>query len=191
MVRTKHTSRFLALLLILSLLLTAGAAAADDGEENTRPDFSSFTDGLPIDSLQELLRSIDLEPIREKLASLGSAEFFEELKELLADTKELTDEELGEKIAAAAEAHDVTLNETQVSQLVRLCRHYESLSELELKEKFNEAVSGLDELEEFRETAGEWKEKASEAAERAEPVFRFLKNSLQKLGGFLTDLFEK
>ena len=197
MIRTKHTSRFLVLLLILALLLSVGASAA--GEENeATPDDPAVTDGLSIEALQELIRSVDLAPIREKLASLSPAELFEELKELLAETKELTDEELAEKIGSLAEEYDVTLNETQVSQLVRLCRHYESLSELELKEKFEETFRTLEIPEELREKADKWKEKASEAAEKAseaaekaEPVFRFFKDGLHKLGDFFMGLFDK
>ena len=78
-------------------------------------------------SSQELTVTASLS---DSIGSLGSVEIINELKLLLDETRDMTDEELRAEIARIAAEAGVELNGSQVGQLVTLCRALECAARL-------------------------------------------------------------
>ena len=70
-------------------------------------------------STQELTLTAEL---AEKIGSYDSVEIVNELKLLLGETKNMTDEQLRREIESIASDLGVSLTDTQISQLISLCR---------------------------------------------------------------------
>ena len=64
----------------------------------------------------------------QQIGQLGSSSIIQELKQILDQTKYMSDEEIRSTIAGIASRYNVTLTETQYQQLVSLCRSLEGLS---------------------------------------------------------------
>ena len=103
--------------------------------------------------VQELTTTADL---ADQLGNLDASAIVGDLKAILSETKNMTDDELREQIRSVAAEYNVTLNDYQVDQLLNLCRKMEGLSESEL----------IDRLRDLQDTA----RRISEAGEKAEQV---------------------
>ena len=132
--------RILPLLLAVCLLaavLTTPACAAggslDDFVDRYGP---LLGDGL--DALTDWLdqQTSELAPeLRETLRDVDTADLFRDLKDMMGDTKDLDDAALRERIESVAEAHGIHLVESQVQQMMKLCRTLEKLDASELRER--------------------------------------------------------
>jgi len=151
-------SRFLtaALLLIFALCLSFGCAAAEPGEVQNAAAFDTFFETYSTvfdDDVAEFLdgqKSNLLEKLSEKLKDFDPGQLSEDLSALLQASSGMTDEELSSAILAAAENRGISLKESQVQQLVDLCRSLEKLDGEELREK-------IDGLRNFSDNLGEAK----------------------------------
>ena len=83
-------------------------------------------------STQELTLTAEL---ADQIGSYDSVEIVNELKLLLGETRNMTDEQLRSEIVSIASDFGVTLTDTQIDQLISLCRALEKLNPDELKEK--------------------------------------------------------
>ena len=99
-------------------------------------------------STQELTLTAEL---AEQIGSYDSVEIVNELKLLLAETKNMTDEELRAEIVSIASDLGVTLTDTQISQLISLCRSLEKLDPDQLKEKVESVQSTIAKLGQAKE----------------------------------------
>ena len=102
-------------------------------------------------SSQELTVTASLS---DSIGSLGSVEIINELKLLLDETRDMTDEELRAEIARIAAEAGVELNDSQVDQLVTLCRALEKLDPDALREKVQSVQETLRGLGAALEKAG-------------------------------------
>ena len=102
-------------------------------------------------SSQELTVTASLS---DSIGSLGSVEIINELKLLLDETRDMTDEELRAEIARIAAEAGVELNDSQVGQLVTLCRALEKLDPDALREKVQSVQETLRGLGAALEKAG-------------------------------------
>ncbi len=73
--------------------------------------------------------------LRETLRDVDTESLISDLKGLAGETKDMSDEELRAAIVALAEKHGVHLVDTQVEQLMTLCRTLEKVDAKTLKEK--------------------------------------------------------
>ena len=89
----------------------------------------------------------------------------------------MTDDELREQIKQIAEKYEVTLNDSQIDQLISLCRSMEKLDISELKQKVEEVQQYIKNV---AETKGNVEKFLSEAAdtvtEFVNKVIDFFKN---------------
>ena len=99
-------------------------------------------------STQELTLTAEL---AEQIGSYDSVEIVNELKLLLAETKNMTDEELRAEIVSIASDLGVTLTDTQISQLISLCRSLEKLDPDQLKEKVESVQNTIAKLGQAKE----------------------------------------
>lgn len=100
-------------------------------------------------STQELTLTAEL---AEKIGSYDSVEIVNELKLLLGETKNMTDEQLRREIESIASDLGVSLKDTQISQLISLCRSLEKLNPEQLKEKVESVQNTIAKLGQAKET---------------------------------------
>ena len=122
-------------------------------------------------SSQELTVTASLS---DSIGSLGSVEIINELKLLLDETRDMTDEELRAEIARIAAEAGVELNGSQVGQLVTLCRALEKLDPDALREKVQSVQETLQSLGAALEKAGGFFQRVMEAVNSVIDFFRGL-----------------
>ena len=92
---------------------------------------------------------------------------------MLSETQKMSDAELRSAIIAVASHYRVSLTETQIGQLVSLCRTLEKLDPVSLKDKVTDVQGTLD--------------KVSDAKDQVVGFVQTLKNLIVSVQGF----FEK
>ena len=100
-------------------------------------------------STQELTLTAEL---ADKIGSYDSVEIVNELKLLLGETRNMTDEQLRAEIVSIASDLGVTLTDTQINQLISLCRSLEKLNPDELKAKVESVQNTIAKLGQAQET---------------------------------------
>lgn len=92
---------------------------------------------------QELTVTAEL---ADEIGSADSAAIVNELKLILDQTKDMTDEELRQQIIDIAKKYDVTLTDSQIDSLISLCRSMEKLDIDQLKQKVEEVQQYLKDI---------------------------------------------
>ena len=100
-------------------------------------------------STQELTLTAEL---ADKIGSYDSVEIVNELKLLLGETRNMTDEQLRAEIVSIASDLGVTLTDTQINQLISRCRSLEKLNPDELKAKVESVQNTIAKLGQAKET---------------------------------------
>jgi uncharacterized protein YpuA (DUF1002 family) len=100
-------------------------------------------------STQELTLTAEL---ADQIGSYDSVEIVNELKLLLGETRNMTDDELRAEIVSIASDLGVTLTDTQINQLISLCRSLEKLNPDELKAKVESVQNTIAKLGQAKET---------------------------------------
>lgn len=111
--------------------------------------------------------------LAKDIGSSDSSSIVQELKLMLSETQKMSDAELRSAIAAVASHYRVSLTETQIGQLVSLCRTLEKLDPVSLKDKVTDVQGTLD--------------KVSDAKDQVVGFVQTLKNLIVSVQGF----FEK
>ncbi len=131
----KKIIAFLMICLLLgALAVPAAAASPDDFAERYGPLLSEGLDDLT-DWLNGQTEKLAPE-LRKALEGLDG-DIFSDLRELIGDTKGLDDAALRARIREAAEAHGIHLVDSQVEQLMGLCRTMEKLDPGQLRERID------------------------------------------------------
>ena len=142
--------RLLAWILILCIVaavLPCRSFAADiPGLDGVVGRFGSLSgDGL--DALNDWLdgQAGSLAPeLRETLRDLDADALFSDLRELVGKTADMDDEQLSAAVRAVAEQHGIHLVDSQVEQLMKLCRTMEKLDPGQLRERLDALTRELD-----------------------------------------------
>ena len=138
--------------------------------------------------VQELTTTADL---ADQLGKMDASAIVGDLKGILEETKNMSDDELREQIRSIAEEYNVTLNDYQVNQLLNLCRKMEGLSESELADKIREVQNTARKISEAGEKVEEYREKAGEIRETVTAVAGAVKNFILRAADFFSGLFGK
>ena len=137
--------------------------------------------GSTMDELQKSTSTQELTVtggLAEVIGEADAADIVSDIKNALTTMDSMSDEELRELILGAAYQYNVSLTDTQVDQLIRLCRSIVSLDEAGL----------LDKVTDMQETI----EKVSDAASGIASFFQTVKNvfvSIVEFFGKVKDLF--
>ena len=123
---------------------------------------------------QELVITAEL---ADQIGNYDAVTIVNELKLLLNETKDMTDEELRAQIREIANQYNVNLTDGQIDQLISLCRSLEGLSADELTEKVESVQNTIQKLATAQQTASK--------------VVETIKNIFQSIGNFFTNLFSK
>lgn len=89
---------------------------------------------------QELTVTAEL---ADEIGSADSTAIVNELKLILDETRNMTDDELRQQIIDIAKEYGVTLSDEQIAKLIELCRSLEKLDVSQLKEKVEQAQQYL------------------------------------------------
>lgn len=123
---------------------------------------------------QELVITADL---ADQIGSYDAVTIVNELKKVLGETVNMTDEEVRAEIKNIAEENDISISDGQVDQLVSLCRSLEKLNPEELKAR----------VESFQDTVKKLAGAQAKIQEIGESMQKFFEN----VGKFLSNLFAK
>ena len=143
--------------------------------------------GLTLDDIakqlgvQELTTTADL---ADQLGRLDAEAIVGDVKDVLNQTANMTDDELAEQIRSIAADYHISLTDYQVRQLIKLCRQMEKLGDLELKEK-------IQDLQDKAKKISEMNDKAQETRETISTVVESVKSFFVKVGDFFAGLFGK
>ena len=97
-----------------------------------------------IKELRELKRM--QEELADEIGSADSTAIVNQLKLILDQTKDMTDDQLREEIKKIAAEYDVSLTDSQIDSLVSLCRSMEKLDTAALKEKVEQVQKYLKDI---------------------------------------------
>ena len=123
---------------------------------------------------QELVVTADL---ADQIGSYDAVTIVNELKLILSDTKNMTDAELRDKIVEIADQYGVSLSDSEISQLISLCRSLEGLSTEDLQAKVESIQNTLKKVAGVKEAAGGF--------------VNTVKNFFASVGSFFANIFSK
>ena len=113
--------------------------------------------------------------LADELGSDDSAQsIIGELKAMLSETAGMTDDEIRETIRGIADEHNVRLTETQVQQLLDLCRALEKLDPERLSQSAEDAKNTLQKMEDAKEKVGGFLQAVKRAFESVKGLFEKL-----------------
>lgn len=121
--------------------------------------------GKKLDDDAKLVGTQELTITAELADEIGSADstaIVNELKLILDQTKDMTDDEVRQEIIKIAQEYDVTLTDSQIDSLISLCRSMEKLDIDALKQKVEDVQQYLKDIVEKH---GEVKQFLSNVAE--------------------------
>jgi len=128
-------------LLLAACLLAAVLAAPAHAAGGSLDDFAERYGPLLADGLDALTDWLDgqtseLAPeLRETLKDVDAEDLLSDLKDLVGDTKDLDDAALRARIEQVAAQHGIHLVDSQIEQMMELCRALEKLDSSELRER--------------------------------------------------------
>ncbi len=122
---------------------------------------------------QELVITAEL---ADQIGSYDAVTIVNELKKVLAETVNMTDDELRAEIRSIAEENNISVSDGQVDQLVSLCRSLEKLNPEELKAR----------VEDFQDTV----KKLAGAKEKIAEIGEAMKTFFENVGKFLANIFK-
>ncbi|MBR0209035.1 MAG: DUF1002 domain-containing protein [Oscillospiraceae bacterium] len=114
--------------------------------------------------------------LAEQIGSLDATKIVSGLKEVLSETAKMSDEELRREIVRIADEYHVTLSDSQIRQLIDLCRSMENLNPSELRERVEQAQETI--------------QRIGEAKDKAVGFYEKLKGFLAPLSDFFEGLKE-
>ena len=121
---------------------------------------------------QELVTTAEL---ADEIGSTDAVTIVNELKEILGETKTMSDDELRAEIQKLADENKIKITDSQIDQLMSLTRQLEKLDTNQLKQK----------VEEFQSTA----RKLAGAKDKVSKFAASFGDFLQSVGSFFSGLF--
>ncbi|MBP3538652.1 MAG: DUF1002 domain-containing protein [Oscillospiraceae bacterium] len=105
--------------------------------------------GQKLDDIAKLVSTQELTitgSLAQEIGSMDSTSIVGDLKMMLDETKNMTDDEIRSQIVEIAGRYNVTLTNTQINQLISLCRSLEGLDGDQLKSRVEEVQNTLNKV---------------------------------------------
>jgi len=115
--------------------------------------------------------------LAEKIGLSDAMSIIHDLKTLLSEKDDMSDEEILTEIRRLAAEHDVEISDQQAARLLKLCRSFDSISAEDLKEKVQKAQETVKRL--------------TEAGEKASGFVATVKSIFRSIADFFGRLFKK
>lgn len=131
-------------------------------------------------SLDELAKQVSTEELTitgdlaQQIGNMDSTSIVSELKLVLNETKNMSDDEIRAIITEIAGRYNVHLTDTQINQLISLCRSLENLNPDQLRQRVEEVQGTL--------------QKMAEAKTKVESFAQDVKNVMESISGFIDKL---
>lgn len=133
--------------------------------------------GEPLDDAAKLVSTQELvitSALADEIGSYDAVSIVNELKLVLDQTENMSDDELKTEIGQLAEEYGISLKDSQIDQLVSLCRALEKMDAGELKEKVEQAQQTI--------------KKLATAKDKAVSIAQSIKNAVEKLASFIDSI---
>ena len=124
------------------------------------------------------------ENLAQQISSMDSGSIVDELKLLLNETKNMSDEEIRSVIVEIAGRYNVSLTDAQINQLISLCRSLEGLNPDQLKQKVEELQGTLQKMSEA-------KTKVVEFAQNVKTFMESVSGFFDKISGLIDRFSQK
>jgi len=115
--------------------------------------------------------------LADEIGNYDSVTIVNELKLILDETKNMTDDEVRAEIRRIADEYGVSITDGQIDQLLSLCRSLEGLDSDALQEKVENVQNAIKKLSEAKETANKF--------------ITGVQNIIKAIGNFFSKLFGK
>lgn len=105
--------------------------------------------GKKIDDIAKLVSTQELTitgELAQEIGSMDSTSIVQDLKLMLSETQNMTDDQIRQEIIQIAAQYNVSLTETQINQLILLCRSLEGLDADQLKSRVEEVQNTLNKV---------------------------------------------
>ncbi len=105
--------------------------------------------GQKLDDIAKLVSTQELTitgSLAQEIGSMDSTSIVGDLKLMLDETKNMTDDEIRSQIIEIAGRYNVTLTNTQINQLISLCRSLEGLDSDQLKSRVEDVQNTLNKV---------------------------------------------
>jgi len=132
----------------------------------------ALSDDAKLIGTQELVITAE---IADTVGSYDAVTIVNELKKILGQTVNMTDEEVKAEIRNIAKQMNINVSDTIVDQLLKLCRSLEGLNSDELQKKVEEAQSTI--------------KKLADAQEKATGILESVKGFFKSVGDFFSKIF--
>ena len=126
---------------------------------------------------------LDNDAIAEQISNADAVAIVNELKLILDETQNMTDEELREQIIRIAGEYGYTLTDDMITRLISLCRSLEGLSIAELTDKVEQFKSGIETVQKYADTVQEYAEKATSFGQKVGNFFKAVGDFFGRLFG--------
>lgn len=126
------------------------------------------------DALTEAAGSqgISAEDIANEISNADAVAIVQELKLILDETENMSDQELHDQVVQIAAQYGYTLDESLINKLISLCRSLEGLSISELQDKVEQFKSSVATVQEYAEKAASFGQKVSDFFGKIVDAFR-------------------
>ena len=128
-------------------------------------------------STQELTITGDL---AKEIGSMDSTSIVNELKLMLDQTKNMSDEEIRQTIVDIAGRYNVKLTDTQIRQLIDLCRSLEGLNPDQLKQRVEEVQGTLQKVSEAKTKVVGFAQTVKKVVESVSSFFERIRDILSR-----------
>lgn len=127
--------------------------------------------------------NLDEDAIADQIANADAVAIVNELKLILDETKNMSDEELRAQIVEIAAEYGYALSDENINRLISLCRSMEGLSIAELTDKVEQFKSGVAQFRETMDTVHEYADKAASFGQRVANFFRSIGDFFSRIFG--------
>lgn len=165
----------------------AKSAAADElvvtaelADELTEAILSGDVDS---EAIAQAIENGDAQAIAEEVSSADAVSIVNELKLILDETKDMSDEELRTEVVSIAAEYGYTLDEATIDKLIELVRSMEGLSIADLTEKVQQFQSNVEKLRSTVETVQEYAEQAATFGQKVSNFFRSIGDAFRSIFG--------
>ncbi|MCR5843136.1 MAG: DUF1002 domain-containing protein [Oscillospiraceae bacterium] len=139
--------------------------------------------GMKLDDTAKLVSTQELTitgDLAKEIGSMDSTSIVKELKLMLEETRKMSDEEIRQTILQIAERYNVRLTETQVRQLIDLCRSLEGLDPDQLKQRVEEVQGTLQKVSEAKTRVVGFTQTVKKVVESVSSFFERIRDILSK-----------
>lgn len=131
----------------------------------------------------QALESGDAQALAEEISSADAVSIVNELKLILDETENMSDDELRSQVVSIASQYGYTLNDATIEKLIELVRSMEGLSIADLTEKVQQFQQNVEKLRKTVDTVQEYAGKAVTFGEKVSNFFRSVGDGFRKIFG--------